>query len=216
MAMCWIQGIFNHHPTRALRVRCLDRGRNPTIGGKKYGADDWFELAPGGRVESSQIDNLAVPWNNEKAQRLVLSWGPASDPKESLQLDVIGQKAWDWLRMRDGFDAVVGEFEVGSLGDAPGINHSGWTIHLEPTSLRFRNEFRQGLKRDDLLWPLGEAARALEAKNILKVVKDAKDIVVEATSIVDHVIINPAKQVAGVLKDVAGAVTGLAGLGGGK
>lgn len=220
MAMCWIMGIINEHPTHTLRVRCEDHGRNPKIRNRRYGPNETFELPPGQRVEASEVDNFAIPWNNDKGQRVLLQFGPAGGPQETLQVDVTGRQAWDWVRLRNGSGDVLGEFEVGSLGNAPGINHSGWKIYLGADGkLALKNEYRQGASRDDLLGALKVVTSALSPGNVLQAVKQAKDIVVElravvgeARGIVDDTILTAPKKMAEVVKDVSSAVSGLTGI----
>jgi hypothetical protein len=144
--MCWIEQVINYHPTGTLRFQVHDFGRHPTVkdDGKELGPDDWCTVAPGKTVN---LENCGVPWGgNQQALRVEAD---VDGKKGTVQFDIVNQDAWDFIRIRDEEYREHGRAEVGSLGNAPGINHSAWRLVLHSDGkVDLHCEWRQGLTRE--------------------------------------------------------------------
>ncbi|MBC7908623.1 MAG: hypothetical protein H7Y60_17985 [Rhodospirillaceae bacterium] len=153
MAMFWIKEIRNYHPTGTISLRCDDGGRLPKLDGKIYGRDEWLQLpAPktGEMYSSIRPENLAVPWSYGFSQKMVLKSDVKGSPTTTLEIR--GEGGWDYLVVRDDETREIGQVEVGTLGDAPGVNHSWWVLALHSDGdLKFHCTERQGLTRDEAL-----------------------------------------------------------------
>jgi hypothetical protein len=156
MAIAWIKEIHNFNPKAKLKVRCLDNNRHPQIGGKEYGKDDWIELdgakiATGSRSVSVTADNLAVPWSFGGDQRLEMMI-ELDGVTRYVSAEIRGRSGWDYVLFRDQEFRESGEVDVGSLGDAPGTNHSWWIMALHSDGkLEWHCTERQGLKREEAI-----------------------------------------------------------------
>lgn len=145
MAMCWIEQVINYHPTGTLRFQVHDFGRSPTVkdNGKQLGPDDWFSVAPG---KTANLENCGIPWGG-KEQALWVE-ADVDGKKAKVQFDIVNQDAWDYIRIRDGEFREHGRAEVGSMGNAPGLNHSAWRLVLHSDGkVELHCEWRQGLTK---------------------------------------------------------------------
>lgn len=153
MAMAWIREIRNHRPNSTLRVRVFDNGRHPSLGGKTYGNDEWMIIPAGSENQPTIVcpENMGVPWSYGGAQRMIIET-EIDGVTKSISAEVRGDSGWDYLVLRDGQLNQFAATEIGSLGYAPGINHSWWGVVLHSDGkLEWHLFERQGLRRDDLV-----------------------------------------------------------------
>lgn len=135
MAICFITHVNNYHSSEILRFRVRDYGRHPKVEntGHVMGADEWMDVLPGQELEFS---NFGIPWNMNN-QHLTIEW-----TKENGRVIagkgyfVVGNiEGWDYVHIRDAEHREIRTIEVGSLGDAPGINYSTWRLALHSNGL---------------------------------------------------------------------------------
>ncbi|GJI93887.1 hypothetical protein RugamoR57_06050 [Duganella caerulea] len=154
MAIAWIREIRNHHTNGKIRIKMIDDGRHPSYNGVTYGKDDWMVIPPCRSADSPVVanpENMAVPWGYGGKQRLIIQV-EVDGVKNTVSAEIRGNNAWDYVVLRDHELTEIGETEVGSLGDAPGVNHSWWALVLHANGrLEWHLFERQGLARDDLL-----------------------------------------------------------------
>jgi hypothetical protein len=153
MAIVWIKEIRNYHPNGELSLRCDDGGRHPSVGGKEYGPDAWMVLKPpsGEPYSSLRPDNMAVPWSFNFTQKLWVR-STINGLSPMVTVEVRGESGWDDMVIRDDEFRELGKVDVGSQGDAPGINHSWWVLALHGDgNVEFHCLERQGLLRDEAL-----------------------------------------------------------------
>lgn len=153
MAMAWIREIRNHHPNGSLRVRVNDNGRHPSLNGKTFQREEWMNIPPGSENNPSSISpqNMAAPWSYGGSQRMIVET-VVDGVTRIVSFEIRGKSGWDYLVLRDAQLKEVREIEVGSLGDAPGVNHSWWALVLHSDgNLEWHLFERQGLPRAELL-----------------------------------------------------------------
>lgn len=178
MAMCWIEQAINHHPNGFLKFQVHDFGRSPTVKAinrrvldkgpsslaaalklptiwgainftgldddNRLGPDAWYSVRPGQTVD---LENCGIPWGGNQ-QALWVSPILWNGKPVKIQFDIVSQGAWDFIRIRDEDGREHGRAEVGSLGNAPGINHSTWQLVLHSDGkLELHCKWRQGLTR---------------------------------------------------------------------
>jgi len=155
MAVAFIREIVNLNPDITLRIRVMDNNRHPAWQGVQYSTEDWLQI---NRPASSAVpvvvrpDNMAVPWSYGGIQRLYIQTVTTGGLVKNITAEIHGENAWDYMVLRDNSLAEIGKTEIGSLGDAPGVNHSWWAIVLlEDGRLEWRLFERQGMHRDDLV-----------------------------------------------------------------
>lgn len=160
MAIAWIREIRNCHPNGKIRVKVLDDGRHPSLNGVTYSKDDWMVVPPGRSKNDPSIvtpDNMAVPWSYGGKQRVLIQV-EVNGVTSSVSAEIRGANAWDFIVLRDGELTQMAEIDAGSLGDAPGINHSWWGLVLhEDGRLEWHLFEKQGMNRNDVLNVLNEA-----------------------------------------------------------
>ncbi|MBV8045678.1 MAG: hypothetical protein JO171_00880 [Paludibacterium sp.] len=165
MAIAFIREIVNMNPDVTLRIRVMDDNRHPTWQGVEYGKEDWLQInrPPSANVPTVVTpDNMAVPWSYGGKQRMYIQTVTTGGIVKNISAEVRGENAWDYMVLRDNALAEIGQTEIGSLGDAPGVNHSWWAIVLqEDGRLEWRLFERQGLRRDDLINIVTETGKFL-------------------------------------------------------
>ncbi|MBC7908622.1 MAG: hypothetical protein H7Y60_17980 [Rhodospirillaceae bacterium] len=155
MAVAWIKQISVFNPNVKLSVRCLDNNRHPKVNGTEYGRDSWFvvdgsQVTAGSKGVVVSPDNLAIPWSYGGDQRLEFKLEEAGAETRFASAEIRGRSGWDYIVFRDKEFRESGEVDVGTLGDAPGINHSNWILSVHSDGkLEWHCSERQGLKRDD-------------------------------------------------------------------
>lgn len=156
MAIAWIKEIHNFNPKAKLSIRCLDNGRHPKVGSTIYNQDDWIVI-DGSQVQAGDKsvrvvpENLAVPWSFGGVQRLEIKV-EQDGVTNVVTAEIRGRSGWDYILFRDKEFREAGEVDAGSLGDAPGTNHSWWVLALHSDGkLEWHCLERQGLKRDEAL-----------------------------------------------------------------
>ena len=154
MAIAWITEVRNCSTSATLRICAMDDGRHPELNNVTYYKDDWMLVSPTANSSSPRTikpSNLAVPWSYGGKQRLVMRVS-CDGIEKTLSAEVRGENGWDYLVIRDEALNIITQTEIGSLGDAPGVNHSHWALVLhEDGKLEWHLFERQGLRRDDLL-----------------------------------------------------------------
>lgn len=154
MAIAFIREIRNHCPNSKLRIRVQDDGRHPSLNGVTYGKEDWMSISNAKSANNPTVvepDNMGIPWSYGGKQRLIIQT-EINGVVKNISAEIRGRDAWDFMLLRDNELQEIGETEVGSLGDAPGVNHSWWGLVLHSNGkLEFHLFERQGLRRDDLL-----------------------------------------------------------------
>lgn len=172
MAIAFIRELRNHHAHGSLRIRVQDNNRHPRVDGVEYGADKWLDVkAPDseGGYTSKLPDNMAVPWSYGGAQRLYIEC-TVNGKVRTMSAEISGDGGWDYIVLRDHELRQIGRMEIGSLGDAPGVNHSWWAVVLHANGrLEWVLFERQGARRDDLV----QAGAAL-GKVVLDLVLEAE------------------------------------------
>ncbi len=165
MAVAFIREIVNLNPDITLRIRVMDNNRHPAWQGVQYSTEDWLQI---NRPASSAVpvvvrpDNMAVPWSYGGIQRLYIQTVTTGGLVKNITAEIHGENAWDYMVLRDHSLAEIGKTEIGSLGDAPGVNHSWWAIVLlEDGRLEWRLFERQGMHRDDLVNIVKETGKFL-------------------------------------------------------
>jgi|JI102314A1RNA_FD_contig_21_14656545_length_1006_multi_6_in_0_out_0_1 hypothetical protein len=153
MAVCWIEKIVNDHPTGTLLLNCADFSRHPRVKGtsQEFGRNDWFSVGPG---ETLELENFAIPWSHNffREQALFVKT-ILPEQQYTYVYRIVNHDAWDWVSIKDDNlqGPQLGEVEVGSMGDAPLINHSAWHLALTTNGVEWRNQWRQGIPRDAFL-----------------------------------------------------------------
>ena len=144
MAMCWIEKIHNFHPTRKLFFR-IDDARQPTFKDTITSQDSWYQVDPGKAIKA---ENFGVPWSGSDHALWVAVGTSHEDRKILVQFDIVGQDAWDYIRLRDSEYRERGRVEVGSMGAAAGTNFSGWRL-IQHTNgdVNLHCDWRQGLTK---------------------------------------------------------------------
>jgi hypothetical protein len=144
MAMCWIERVENRHPSSTMQFELSDPGRTGRVRGEpaiSLSPGTWYSVPAG---QERRLENTAVPWSGN-GRALTVRWF-AAGRTQTLRFDIANSHGWDFLRSEGNADGAGQDLEVGSMGDAAGTNHSGWTMSLEPDgSLKLRCEWRQGL-----------------------------------------------------------------------
>lgn len=165
MAIAFIREIVNMNPDITLRVRVADNNRHPVWQGVEYGKEDWLQINRPPTAEMPTVvtpENMAVPWSYGGKQRLYIQTITAGGVAKTITAEIHGENAWDYMVLRDNSLAEFGKIEIGSLGDAPGVNHSWWAIVLlEDGRLEWRLFERQGVPRDDLVHIFEEGGKFL-------------------------------------------------------
>lgn len=165
MAIAFIREIVNLNPDVTLRVRVMDDNRHPVLQGVQYSKDDWMQINRPPSPNAPTVvtpDNMAVPWSYGGKQRLYIQTVTTGGVVKNVTAEIHGENAWDYMVLRDNSLAEIGRTEIGSLGDAPGVNHSYWAIVLlEDGRLEWRLFERQGLRREDLVNIVTEAGKFL-------------------------------------------------------
>lgn len=159
MAIAWVSEIRNNHPTAALSVR-LDDGRHPMVNGVTYDRDQWLDVGPRRGQDDPSIvrpENMAVPWSYGGANKMLLRVKSIGG-QNTVSAEIRGTDAWDYIVFRDIELTELKSLEAGSLGDAPGVNHSWWSVCLHDNGIiEWHLMDRQGARRDDIVNALGKA-----------------------------------------------------------
>ncbi|WP_028454413.1 hypothetical protein [Chitinilyticum litopenaei] len=164
MAIAWIKEIHNYHPNTTLAFQIED-SRIPSIDNKESKS---FEL-PQGQLTADKLSNFAVPWSFAGNQHLKITVKGAQT--DTFYVEIRGRSGWDYLVFRDAEFRECGEVELGSQGDAPGVNHSWWAICLHSDGkLEWHALERQGLQRDEAL-ALGRFLVDLSEKSVGLIIK---------------------------------------------
>lgn len=165
MAMAWIEQLINFHPTAPLCVM-LNDSRTPRLSSPLVRADESIELQPKKRyhIGSGQIvkaQNFAFPWK-EGGQYLEVK--SSDDVEFGSRYYIDSRNSWDYLFATDLDNQPVGPaVDVGSMGDAPGVNHSGWVlVQTQAGDIALFNTWRQGAVRDNILKDLDYIQWALK------------------------------------------------------
>ena len=96
-------------------------------------------------------ENMAAPWSFGGSQKLIIET-VVNGVTRIVSAEVRGKSGWDYLVLRDKHLDEIGETEIGSLGDAPGTNHSWWALVLHGDGrIEWKLFERQGLPRQELV-----------------------------------------------------------------
>lgn len=164
MAIAFIRELRNASKTLQLRVQVADNNRHPSVNGKTYGKSEWLDIPPCSDPMQPTIvspSNMAVPWSYGGEQRLMVQVVSDQSISKVFSMEIRGRDAWDFIVIRDHNLKELAEIEIGSLGDAPGVNHSWMGLVLTDDGRVTLETFdRQGARRDDLI-AVGKALGAL-------------------------------------------------------
>jgi len=154
MAIAWIREIRNCHPNGKIRIKQMDDGRHPSWNGVTYAKDEWLVVPPSASKSNPSVatpDNMAVPWSYGGKQRLVIQV-EVNGVVNSVSAEIRGENAWDFIVLRDNELTQMTQMDAGSLGDAPGVNHSWWGLVLhENGQLEWHLFERQGMTQAGIL-----------------------------------------------------------------
>lgn len=159
MAIAWITELRNNHPTATLSI-LVDDGRHPSVDDVEYDRNSWINIAPRRGNDDPTIvkpSNLAVPWSFGGANKMLLRV-ETTGGRNTASAEIRGTDGWDYIVLRDVELNELKSIEAGSLGDAPGVNHSKWAISLHENGvIEWHLWDRQGARRADILNAVNEA-----------------------------------------------------------
>ena len=143
MAVLWIKEIYNKSISTSFKFRFKNGGRRAKLPGVKivnnevtYAPgeeavlDDDIEISFPAGMEVKNIRDCDIPWGDvtkDASDRLLLTLAQGIPARFA----VIGGNLWDWMTIAE---QKAGSYRkrfsraAGSQGDAPGTNHSGWSV----------------------------------------------------------------------------------------
>lgn len=152
MAVCFIERVYNDHPTGTLTFQYQDRWQK-TARNKETGEilteRSPVTVQPGAPI--SNYENFLVPWENGTDDHLlvttVVKHRDAAPVTTKLKFRILYlTDSWDYLQMVDETGKVVAAIEVGTVGNTQGVNWSGWTLSLNARGkVEFKRDWRHGM-----------------------------------------------------------------------
>jgi hypothetical protein len=169
MAMVWIERIKNYSTISDLICTFGDKGNYKPRKKNENGTaiempNPWtlFKASDINRPSVVETQDCPIPWNRDdnvtglfvewQHQVKVLDKGTEHNPivKTRIRLDISPNSGWDYIRTRDEQGTILGRLDAGSLGSAPGINHSGFELVLRNDGKLSLNQiWRQSLTKED-------------------------------------------------------------------